>query len=470
MTLRAFLADKLGCDPMRITKKYTGASCLGKRVYHADSCKASSEVLNQVRLELEELEAKFKEKLEQKTRERREHELSAVEFQSHVISTPAIDAMMMQNPPWGYMPSSAIPVQVPISYLAAAYAANNRQQRSQYECYPAYVPGVDVPLEYATHNGFKPPHYFHPGMHDPFFAMHAQNRGYPLSTHSGASGYNGGVMAVPTSSDSNEHKELESNNQRSSLVGDAPGSGQSKRSRSNDDSLNGEGKVSRKKKGGRQDATVGSLKEGGGSGSSQCQKDDVEMDRMSNTTAESEEGDVCDFEPGTRDSRRRQTGNSDSDGMLSMNSSDIAREVKLCGQYGGGVGGELLRVDDSDAASSLLGFFSQLHRIDSQKELVDFVQTVADKAVRGTNSPSPSSSSGGPSTSMTAYPVHAPFPFSYGGGSAAAASSSSSQSQQVPSLPQQHFVMMLPSALANGPPSEASLPASYAHSVSSLYS
>lgn len=34
ITLRAYLANKLNCDPMRITKKFTGAQCLGKRVYH----------------------------------------------------------------------------------------------------------------------------------------------------------------------------------------------------------------------------------------------------------------------------------------------------------------------------------------------------------------------------------------------------------------------------------------------------
>jgi len=33
-TLRSYLADKLTCDPMRITKKFSGASCLGKRVYN----------------------------------------------------------------------------------------------------------------------------------------------------------------------------------------------------------------------------------------------------------------------------------------------------------------------------------------------------------------------------------------------------------------------------------------------------
>ena len=33
-TLRSYLSDKLQCDPMRITKKFTGESCIGKRVFH----------------------------------------------------------------------------------------------------------------------------------------------------------------------------------------------------------------------------------------------------------------------------------------------------------------------------------------------------------------------------------------------------------------------------------------------------
>lgn len=32
-TLRSFLSAKLHCDPMRITKKFTGDACIGKRVF-----------------------------------------------------------------------------------------------------------------------------------------------------------------------------------------------------------------------------------------------------------------------------------------------------------------------------------------------------------------------------------------------------------------------------------------------------
>ena len=33
-TLRSYLAEALGCDPMRITKKFTGDASIGKRVFH----------------------------------------------------------------------------------------------------------------------------------------------------------------------------------------------------------------------------------------------------------------------------------------------------------------------------------------------------------------------------------------------------------------------------------------------------
>lgn len=65
ITLRTYLAEKLNCDPMRITKKYAGASCLGKRVYHATlNSRVNPDVLAQAQNELAELEIKFKEKVE----------------------------------------------------------------------------------------------------------------------------------------------------------------------------------------------------------------------------------------------------------------------------------------------------------------------------------------------------------------------------------------------------------------------
>lgn len=59
-TLRSFLAEKLTCDPMRITKKFAGASCLGKRVYHlCDKSQATNAEIEIAKQELNHLEHRF---------------------------------------------------------------------------------------------------------------------------------------------------------------------------------------------------------------------------------------------------------------------------------------------------------------------------------------------------------------------------------------------------------------------------
>ena len=98
VTLRSYLSEKLGCDPMRITKKYTGASCLGKRVYHSANTKAPREVVDAVKVELALLEEKFREKLEKNCRDRLGLEADVDKhLRNQVVSTPSIDAMMMQG-------------------------------------------------------------------------------------------------------------------------------------------------------------------------------------------------------------------------------------------------------------------------------------------------------------------------------------------------------------------------------------
>ena len=98
VTLRSYLSEKLGCDPMRITKKYTGASCLGKRVYHSANTKAPREVVESVKIELAYLEEKFRDKLEKNCRDRLGLEADVDKhLRNQVVSTPSIDAMMMQG-------------------------------------------------------------------------------------------------------------------------------------------------------------------------------------------------------------------------------------------------------------------------------------------------------------------------------------------------------------------------------------
>ena len=50
-TLRSYLSEKLHCDPMRITKKFTGDSCIGKRVFHpAVRCASSAAAIDKAQV------------------------------------------------------------------------------------------------------------------------------------------------------------------------------------------------------------------------------------------------------------------------------------------------------------------------------------------------------------------------------------------------------------------------------------
>ncbi len=64
-TLRSYLAEKLNCDPMRITKKFTGACCLGRRAYHLrDRPRASPAEIEMASFELLHLEQRFRLRVE----------------------------------------------------------------------------------------------------------------------------------------------------------------------------------------------------------------------------------------------------------------------------------------------------------------------------------------------------------------------------------------------------------------------
>ncbi|CAM9131516.1 unnamed protein product, partial [Heterosigma akashiwo] len=99
-TLRSYLAEKLNCDPMRITKKFTGSQCLGKRVYHqGDVVQATHAQVVQALDELSHLERRFKLRLErekQKTRSDLDAETTVLHC-GNVVSTPAIDAMVLES-------------------------------------------------------------------------------------------------------------------------------------------------------------------------------------------------------------------------------------------------------------------------------------------------------------------------------------------------------------------------------------
>lgn len=65
-TLRSYLANKLNCDPMRITKKYAGASCLGRRVHQfRDRPTPTIAEIQLAKAELDHLEQRFRMRVEE---------------------------------------------------------------------------------------------------------------------------------------------------------------------------------------------------------------------------------------------------------------------------------------------------------------------------------------------------------------------------------------------------------------------
>jgi hypothetical protein len=65
-TLRSYLASKLNCDPMRVTKKYAGASCLGRRVFQVRERQLPSALdIQLAKAELDMLEQRFKRRVEE---------------------------------------------------------------------------------------------------------------------------------------------------------------------------------------------------------------------------------------------------------------------------------------------------------------------------------------------------------------------------------------------------------------------
>ncbi|TMW59430.1 hypothetical protein Poli38472_004499 [Pythium oligandrum] len=78
-TLRTFLSKLLNCDPMRISKKYTGDQCIGKIIFRRREDELTKEEMESIRRDLAELEKTYleREQYNQRRREKRlESELS----------------------------------------------------------------------------------------------------------------------------------------------------------------------------------------------------------------------------------------------------------------------------------------------------------------------------------------------------------------------------------------------------------
>lgn len=128
-TLRSYLADKLNCDPMRVTKKYAGASCLGRRVYHFHN--RPQPTVAQIQLAKAELDL-----LEQRFRQRVEEGRSGGPNPSASLLMNSFNYAAAHAQPTNAFTSPAAALQALLMNLAAATAATSSP--------PAQVPQVNM--------------------------------------------------------------------------------------------------------------------------------------------------------------------------------------------------------------------------------------------------------------------------------------------------------------------------------------
>ena len=166
VTLRAHLARKLSCDPMRITKKFSGASCLGNKVFHSagarprgDRPRPSPQQLEEAQRELQVLEGRFQDACvrSSESKDVRMIDLEA-RFQNsdRVVSTPAIDAFIMQScqPTWDpdHVASAPPPLAEPRPLAPAPSAPAASFPVPQITQLPAAVAAGPAPASPQTSN------------------------------------------------------------------------------------------------------------------------------------------------------------------------------------------------------------------------------------------------------------------------------------------------------------------------------
>uniref|UniRef100_A0A7S2R8N1 Uncharacterized protein n=1 Tax=Rhizochromulina marina TaxID=1034831 RepID=A0A7S2R8N1_9STRA len=85
-TLRSYLSAKLNCDPMRITKKFTGDSCIGKRVFHPlERNPLNDAQVSEARETLKRLEARWLAKLDEQKRDADRKSKKALRHPANVL-------------------------------------------------------------------------------------------------------------------------------------------------------------------------------------------------------------------------------------------------------------------------------------------------------------------------------------------------------------------------------------------------
>ena len=96
-TLRSYLSEQLHCDPMRITKKFTGEACIGKRVYHPlQRTLDNASRIETAQKELKQLREAWKCRLQQ---QKQEAAAAAISKDDRAFGSTSLSAAYYRNLP-----------------------------------------------------------------------------------------------------------------------------------------------------------------------------------------------------------------------------------------------------------------------------------------------------------------------------------------------------------------------------------
>lgn len=78
-TLRSYLSKQLQCNPMRVTKKFSGSSCIGKQIFQpCDETSVNMELIKRGELELNKLENTFRSRIKYSNSSKRRKSVSVI--------------------------------------------------------------------------------------------------------------------------------------------------------------------------------------------------------------------------------------------------------------------------------------------------------------------------------------------------------------------------------------------------------
>lgn len=191
-TLRTFLSKLLNCDPMRISKKYTGDQCIGKIIFRRREDDVAKDDMGLIRSELAELEKTYleREQYNQRRREKRlESELSR--DKSRYIAARTLGGYNSNSNNSGSTPTSAVGNAVrPQMPVPVAPVGHYQQHQQQQIVVSAPMAPKDLGIAASHHAPFPPTRGPMPLQHPsnasiPRYPLHTQQQQhtYPQQQH-----------------------------------------------------------------------------------------------------------------------------------------------------------------------------------------------------------------------------------------------------------------------------------------------